>query len=100
LRNQLDTGDDPDKQGKLQKRLETGKALREQQVRALSAFSNGDSKGNSHDRERDTDPDTGRPGNILARVGGWSPEFPETERLAIEQKWHDLAIDLAKFHGF
>lgn len=31
---------------------------------------------------------------------GWSPELPEHERLAIEQEWHDTAIELAKFHGF
>lgn len=34
------------------------------------------------------------------RRWGWTPELPEAERLAIEQKWHDLAIDLAEFHGF
>ncbi|GCB59585.1 hypothetical protein HND25_26860 [Rhodococcus erythropolis] len=34
------------------------------------------------------------------RRWGWSPDLPETERLAIEQKWDDLAIDLAEFHGF
>ena len=34
------------------------------------------------------------------RRWGWSPELPETERLAIEQEWHDTAIELAKFHGF
>ncbi|RQO52736.1 hypothetical protein DBV08_00080 [Rhodococcus sp. KBW08] len=34
------------------------------------------------------------------RRWGWSPELPENERLAIEQEWHDTAIELAKFHGF
>lgn len=34
------------------------------------------------------------------RQWGWSPDLPEAERLAIEQEWDDLAIDLAKFHGF
>lgn len=34
------------------------------------------------------------------RRWGWSRDLPETERLAIEQEWHDTAIELAKFHGF
>ncbi|GAA3134019.1 hypothetical protein GCM10020255_008550 [Rhodococcus baikonurensis] len=98
LRNQLGTEDDPGKREKLQHRLETGKALREQQIRATSDSAD-DLKDNGHDRERDTDPDTGAARSILAPVG-MDSDLPEAERLAIEQKWHDLAIDLAKFHGF
>lgn len=69
LRTQLGAEDDPGKREKLQHRLEKGKALRQQQIRATSAFTHGDPKDNSHDRERDTDPDTGSTRSILASQG-------------------------------
>lgn len=46
-----------------------GKALREQQIRATSGFFHDDSKDNSHDRERDTDPDAGATRSVLAAQG-------------------------------
>jgi hypothetical protein len=69
LRKQLDTEDDSDKREKLQRRLETGKATREQQVRAVSGVSHDDTKGNRHGHERDPDPDTGATRSVLASVG-------------------------------
>ena len=35
-----------------------------------------------------------------ARQEGWTPQMPEPQRRAIEQKWNDEAIKLAEFHGF
>ena len=69
LRNQLGTEDDPGKREKLQHRLETGKARRQQQIRAVSGFTHDDSKDNSHDRERDTELDTGATRSVLASQG-------------------------------
>jgi len=34
------------------------------------------------------------------RRWGWTPELPEAERLAIEQKWHDTAIEEIEAYGF
>lgn len=69
LRNQLNTEDDPGKREPLQRRLRLGKAIREQQIRATSGFTPDDSKDNSDDRERNTDPDTGATRSVLASVG-------------------------------
>ena len=69
LRTQLGAEDDPGEREKLQHRLETGKARRQQQIRAVSGFTHDDSKDNSHDRERDTDPDTGATRSVLASQG-------------------------------
>ena len=69
LRNQLGAEDDPGKREKLQHRLQVGKTLREQQIRATSGFTHDDSKDNSHDRERDTDPDAGATRSVLASQG-------------------------------
>lgn len=69
LHNQLDTEDDPGKREKLQHRLETGKALREQQIRSVSGFTHDDPKDNSNGHERDADPDAGRARSVLASVG-------------------------------
>lgn len=69
LRTQLGAEDDPGKREKLQHRLETGKATREKQVRATSAFTDDDPKGDSHDRERGTDLDAGATRSVLASVG-------------------------------
>lgn len=69
LRNQLDTEDDPGKRERLQRRLQLGKAVREQQIRATSGFTPDDPKDNGDDRERDTGPGTGSSRSILAQVG-------------------------------
>lgn len=69
LRTQLGAEDDPGKREQLQRRLETGKALRQRQIRSVSEFTHDDSKDNSHDRERDTDPDTGATRSVLAAQG-------------------------------
>ncbi|MEU4060325.1 GIY-YIG nuclease family protein [Rhodococcus qingshengii] len=69
LRTQLGTEDDPGKREKLQHRLETGKALREQQIRATTGFFHNDPKDNSNGHERDADPDAGRARSVLASVG-------------------------------
>lgn len=69
LRNQLDTEDDPGKREPLQRRLETGKALREQQIRATSGFTHHDPKDNYDGHERNTDPDTGAARSVLVPVG-------------------------------
>ena len=69
LRTQLGAEDDPGKREKLQHRLETGKARRQQQIRSVSRFTHDDSKDNGHDRERDTDPDTGATRSVLASQG-------------------------------
>src|SRR3972149_4998061 len=47
LCTQLGTEDDPGKREKLQHRLETGKATRQQQIRAVSGFTQHDPKDNS-----------------------------------------------------
>lgn len=69
LRTQLAAEDDPGKREKLQHRLETGKARRQQQIRAVSGFTHDDSKDNSHDQERDTELDTGATRIVLASQG-------------------------------
>lgn len=69
LRTQLGAKDDPGKRENLQHRLETGKARRQQQIRSVSGFAQDDSKDNSHERERDTDPDTGATRCVLASQG-------------------------------
>lgn len=69
LRNQLDAEDDSGKREKLQQRLETGQALREQQIRAASGFIHDDPKDNSNGHERDIDSDAGRARSVLASVG-------------------------------
>ena len=69
LRKQLNTEDDSGKREKLQRRIESGKALREQQVRAVSGVTHDDTKGNRHGHERDPDPDTGATRSVLASVG-------------------------------
>lgn len=69
LRNQLGTEDDPGKREKLQRRLQGGKALREQQIRAASGCTHDDPKDNSNGHERDTDTDAGRARIVLASVG-------------------------------
>lgn len=69
LRNQLGAEDDPGKREKLQHRLQVGKALREQQIRATSGSAHDDSKDNGNGHERDTDPDTGAARSVLAPVG-------------------------------
>ena len=69
LRNQRGTEDDPGAREKLQHRLETDKARREQQVRATSAFTDDGSKDSRNERERDTDLDTGATRGVLASEG-------------------------------
>lgn len=69
LRNQLGTEDDPGKREMLQRRLQVGKALREQQIRAASGFTYDDPKDNNDGDERDTDSDAGRARSVLASVG-------------------------------
>jgi hypothetical protein len=69
LRNQLNTEDDPGKRENLRQRLETGKVLREQHIRATSDSIRNDPKDNSNGRERDTDSDAGRARSVLASVG-------------------------------
>lgn len=69
LRNQLGAEDDPGKREKLHHRLETGKAIRQQQIRAASGFTHDDPKDNSDGDERDIDSDTGSARSVLASVG-------------------------------
>ena len=69
LRNQLDTEDDPGKREKLQRRLQMGKAIREQQIRAASGFTHDGPKDNNDGDERDLDTDAGRARSVLASVG-------------------------------
>ncbi|MGG7104819.1 hypothetical protein [Rhodococcus sp. 24CO] len=69
LRNQLGTEDDPGKREQLQQRLQVGKALREQQIRAKLDSIRNDPKDTNDGHERDTDPDAGRARSVLASVG-------------------------------
>ena len=69
LRTQLGAEDDPGRREKLQRRLQVGKALREQQIRAASGFIHDDPKDNNDGDERDTDSDAGATRSVLASQG-------------------------------